>query len=70
MSKRTVGIIGINACGDSRLRGHWSKKPKSFSSWVVHNGLYVQNPEKVDGLIVGDLRCIQRLAQYENLFES
>ena len=36
----------------------------------LENGLYVQNPEKVDGIIVGDLRCIQRLAKYENLFES
>lgn len=36
----------------------------------LENGLYVQNPEKVDGIIVSDLRCIQRLAQYENLFEK
>ena len=36
----------------------------------LENGLYMQNPEKVDSKIVGDQRCIQRLAQYENLFES
>ena len=34
------------------------------------DGLYIQNPEEVDGKIVGDRRCLQRLAQYENLFES
>ena len=33
----------------------------------LENGLYMQNPEKVDGKIVGDQRCIQRLAQYERV---
>ena len=34
------------------------------------DGLYIQNPEEVDGKIVGDRRCLQRLAKYEDLFES
>ena len=31
-----AGTAQINACGDSRLRGLWSRKPIGFSQWVVH----------------------------------
>lgn len=37
---------------------------------LLENGLYIQNSEKVDEKIVGYRRCLQRLAQYENLFEK
>ena len=30
------GSARINACGDSRLRGHRSRKPIGFRQWVVH----------------------------------
>ena len=31
-----AGTARINACGDSRLRGRWSRKPIGFRQWVVH----------------------------------
>ena len=32
-----AGTARINACGDSRLRGWWSRKPIGFIQWVVHD---------------------------------
>ena len=31
-----AGTAQINACGDSRLRGRWSRKPIGLRQWVVH----------------------------------
>ena len=35
-----AGTAGINAFGDSRLRGRRSKKPIGYRQWVVHKTIY------------------------------
>ena len=41
----------INACGDSRLRGQWSRKPIGLKQWIVYE---IDDPEDLTFDYVGD----------------
>ena len=39
INRYRAGTARIYACGDSRLRGHRSRKPIGFRQWVVHKSI-------------------------------
>ena len=55
-----AGTVRINACGDSRLRGRWSRKPIDLRQWVVH-GLYISGKKEL---------CEEYMGKYPVIFLS
>ena len=55
-----AGTARINACGDSRLRGQWSRKPIGFRQWVVHIGGLVRDTD-----YTVEKRFVDRMAWYK-----